>query len=469
MGLDDRLAKAKDPTISTEELQVLIKDKAKKVVLAALEHPKITSEMLDELSKRKQVDIRQAVAMHPLTSAETLNKLVDDETLVTMKVADNPHTPTLTLDRLLELDGRMHPSDYIREAIAKNPNASEHALELCSQDDKVLVRTLCAQNPNISEGLLDRLSEDPVDHVLRAVLYNPNISSDTITRVFRRLWGLWDHKDRTSMNISCLAAIGQNPKTSVDILYTLATLPEKPSDDEQYWVCDIITLKQSVASNPNAPASLLTELSHNKDSSIRSLVAQHPNTPKDILINLWNDALPPVATSVYLNPNTPDFLFEQGYESNFSLGTMARASTVPVFLLEKLATHKSDDVRWEVAGNPITPDYILNKLATDDSGDVKRMVIENPNASDETLSILAADKQEDIAFSAIKLLCEHGHDVKRTITVFIDEDRVCEWEPCNGISGFVRSKSCKKGNDIPVSLATTFTHCPYCAKEIKFC
>ena len=468
MGLDDRLVKAKDPTISTEELQVLAKDKAKKVVLAVLEHPKITSEMLDELSERKSVDIRRAVAVHSLTSSETLDKLADDQLVVKKAVACNPHTSALTLDHLLE-SGDAATDVYLREAIVTNPNASEHVLERCSQDDDVLVRTLCAQNPNISEGLLDRLSEDPVDHVLRTVLYNPNISSDTITRVFRRLWGLWDHKDRTSMNIPCLAAIGQNPKTPVDILYTLATLSEKPSDDEQYWVSDIITLKQSVASNPNAPASLLTELSHNKDSGVRSLVAQHPNTPEDILINLWNDALPPVATSVYLNLNTPDFLFEQGYESNFSLGTMARASTVPVFLLEKLATNKSEDVRWEVAHNPITPDYILNRLATDDSGDVKRMVIGNPNVLDETLSILAADKQEDIAFSAIKLLCEHGHDVKRTITVFMDEDRVCEWEPCNGISGFVRSKSCKKGNDIPVSIATTFTHCPYCAKEIKFC
>jgi hypothetical protein len=48
-------------------------------------------------------------------------------------------------------------------------------------------------------------------------------------------------------------------------------------------------IEQSIARNPNAPHSLLLELSKDSNRTTRNWVAENPNTPLDILLTLTND------------------------------------------------------------------------------------------------------------------------------------------------------------------------------------
>ena len=68
-----------------------------------------------------------------------------------LHAAENPNTPTKTLELLATDKGR-----YVRQCVARNPNASPKILQKLATDKAYLVRHYVAQNPN-SNQIIERL------------------------------------------------------------------------------------------------------------------------------------------------------------------------------------------------------------------------------------------------------------------------------------------------------------------------
>lgn len=146
-------------------------------------------------------------------------------------------------------------------------------------------------------------------------------------------------------------------------------------------------LARQVAQNPSAPPELLRELGRStKECSIRAFVAANPNTPKEVLLRLaihfpeqfLNN---PVVPLLCLEP---DFLATLPLDTARSLfqcekvptvwlkqvsikirKTLAKDSSTPITILEKLASDRDRSVRERVAKNPQTPTAVLPRLAWD--------------------------------------------------------------------------------------------------------
>jgi pentose-5-phosphate-3-epimerase len=98
-------------------------------------------------------------------------------------------------------------------------------------------------------------------------------------------------QDFSDMDLETKWDVARDPSTDdIDILYELSADPNARS---------------GIASNPNTPIELLTQLSEDPEWHIRMSVARNPNTPKSILETLATDYNESVRTVVAKNPNTP--------------------------------------------------------------------------------------------------------------------------------------------------------------------
>ena len=123
-----------------------------------------------------------------------------------------------------------------------------------------------------------------------------------------------------------------------------------------------IDLARRVATNPSTPPDLLQKLANSKDATTRSHVAANPNTPTEVLLHLGGEFPEellnnPIFALLWLeNPNLID-------EMPFTtLVNLLKQERVPIFFLERAASHLDWEVQLAVATNAQTPRTTLEML-----------------------------------------------------------------------------------------------------------
>lgn len=135
-------------------------------------------EKLVELAKSPSIRMRNAVAMAKNVSQEILAELAcDAHPYVLIAVASNPRTPPTSLEKLAS-DQRL----CVRRKLAKNPAASEKTLAILAKDID-FVRYAVAVNPNASPSILDSLANDPNVDICSAIVEHHNTTVATLEKM----------------------------------------------------------------------------------------------------------------------------------------------------------------------------------------------------------------------------------------------------------------------------------------------
>ena len=154
-------------------------------------------------------------------------------------------------------------------------------------------------------------------------------------------------------------------------------------------------VREAVAKNLGAPASVLQKLAGDNSIDVRINVAFHANIPTSALEKLVGDEDVTVRTWVARHANTPVSLLEKlaGDENKEDVRRrVAENVNTPISLLEKLAEDDEAWVRARVAENANTPVSLLEKLAGDEEWSVRDSVSENTNNPVSILKELAKDE-----------------------------------------------------------------------------
>lgn len=148
-------AVAENPNTPPQILEQLARDYTwtnYKVRLAVIRHPQVTARAVERMASDSAIDIRRAVLQHPLASEPLRRQILahsldmcaqSSESFYLVLMLAHPLTPAATLV------GAVRSTKWLeRYAIASNPRAPDHALNILAQDANSLVRaaaraTLC--------------------------------------------------------------------------------------------------------------------------------------------------------------------------------------------------------------------------------------------------------------------------------------------------------------------------------------
>lgn len=210
--------------------------------------------------------------------------------------------------------------------LASDPLTPDHVLsEIATIADSYTIRYSLLENPSITTALIDTL----VDNVLNdSTGADPGICSDIVRHPKtskQALKSIFDHFiDKNESGKSVLEAFAQNPKTPVRMLQQLS----KSSD---WLICT------DVANNPNASASLLTQMLKN-DASLAFVILSHPNATLGMLTQFANSKSPMTRSAVASSPNTPaDILIKLSEDSDSLVrGYVAENKNAPTKVLKRL-------------------------------------------------------------------------------------------------------------------------------------
>ena len=348
---------------------------------------------LEVLATHAKECIRNIVARHPNTPISALEVLANDgDWVIRMGVAENLKSTPELLD-LLSVDKDCE----VRQAVAKNINTPFTLLEVLAKDDESFVRESVAKNPNTPVKLLEVMACELAKRergkwLLRVAVENPRNSVSELEVIA----GKYAEKESNSWLQRAVAENQSTPAALLQKLYNdnyffvhryLASNPRTPPAILQELLVkeSNVSIRRDLASNPNTPISALEVLVKDKDPKVREYLSRNPSTSISILLMLAKDNDIHNRFSVATNPNTPLAFRDK--------------------LISQLSTHKSESVRWKVAGHPSTPIAVLGDLANDASMDVRLAIIANPAtplvlANELRHSLFFGDPKKDPWFKA---------------------------------------------------------------------
>ena len=161
----------------------------------------------------------------------------------------------------------------------------------------------------------------------------------------------------------------------------------------------------AAASDPNAPAGVLSELATSNDSVLLDLVASHPRTPAHVLLGVIENRQVEfgVKLRVPQNRSVPPWLLRRMAKSSIwqVRGLAATNPATPVSVLKELRGDDMQFVRSVVAGHESTPEEELRILAGDHESQVRRAVAINGACPVDLLERLLADRKWQVRSAAV--------------------------------------------------------------------
>ena len=234
---------------------------------------------------------RLLVARHanaPQSALEHLSS--DNDWRVRQAVAQNSSAPWAVLARMLD----DHDAD-VRTAVASHANVPQSALERLAHDAHTGVRTAVLAREDAPQAALETLAGDEEEEVRRRAQADPRVPRELVEGYARA------EAQDTGLEPAALEALSlggawarglaaRHPNTPQNALVRLAT--------DERWV-----VRQAVAGNSSAGATLLASMAADSDLDVRRSLAGHPNTPQDALETLLHDAEDGVRRAALGNPN----------------------------------------------------------------------------------------------------------------------------------------------------------------------
>ena len=211
-----------------------------------------------------------------------------------------------------------------------------------------------AQNPGAPPDVLQQFVEvfnqDP--ELIKRVISNPNTPAEALVR-----YG-WSQPE----------ALLQNPIFSMLMLEDPLIIESIPMP----------TLEKILA-QPEVPTQFLERHAGHTDPRIQASIARHPKTPLAAL----------------------QMLLEKEFASTLVMPSLALTPGLTPEMLEKLASHPSEAVLYEVSKNSKTTPQVLAKLAETKPGFMGKLLkcglASNPNTPNEVIERLAQEDDDDVA------------------------------------------------------------------------
>ena len=280
----------------------------------------------------------------------------------------------------------VHPSDNIREVVARNPRTPSHSLLDLAKDKSYCVRASVAymyqyltkekigslDEKTLAE-LLMILLNDKHEYVRHWIPMSKILPKDILGSLA---------KDPSDM---VREQVAKNPRTPIEAIRILA------SDSSE-------KVRQWIARQAATPSELLAKLGHDEDSEVRRSVASNVNTPPNVLALLSDDDDPAVRYRVAGNKRSPRDVLEKlaSAADKDVLYQIGKNSETPSVIVLELSRHSAASARSGVALNPKAPSEILHNLANDASKIVREAAALNESTPVEALERLAQDSAEDI-------------------------------------------------------------------------
>jgi hypothetical protein len=209
-----------------------------------------------------------------------------------------------------------------------------------ASDAKPYVRTALAQNPEINKEIQSILLKDESGGVLRALAMNPSVSNELIDGLVKIIKS---DAELSSFIIQGFFSNTKLPKTVVKLI----TGPD-------YSSSDFMAIKSKALS------------ASEKQVCLKRMIK------KDAYSTVLRDA--------------------------------AACDALDQKQIEFLLAHEAEDVRAELARNPIISEAIQLKLSKDKSTTVKQRLASNPALSAKLEELLSKDKEEDVTYSLARNL-----------------------------------------------------------------
>lgn len=320
-------------SLSTDAESIYFEGKTTSLMAAVAGNPSITDSLMSKLMKSKNDQVKQALAGNSSLTSKYLDVLVSESRKkiaagkwdynnrgLELGLARNQSAP---MEYLIELTS--HLDSWIVAAVASNPSLPPAQLATLGDSDDQHVRQGVAANPKAPWALLKSLSEEGA--CLWYLCKNPAMRGEELVEIANQsddefiLSDIAKHINTPIKLIEKLAkhkdawvrlGVADNPNTPTSIrekiLDGFLTLKfEEKEGDEYIARCIFSTEKmfenvlsrylpiesQSrsrilgyIATNPNAPAEMLTRLASDRFSEIRIAVASNPSTPREALRGL---------------------------------------------------------------------------------------------------------------------------------------------------------------------------------------
>ena len=353
-------------------------------------NPNTPPEILAELMTRGGVG-RQAVSRNPNAPASALVELAQDSNETTRGwVAENPGTPVEILLQVATqpLEKSRSGISAIWEKVLKNPSLppleryrlllekerqeeTAKAEQFMSRRPQSLTEVLKSNNRQALQNaarslqtpidILEQLAKHPDENVRSALLDNRNFLSGGLgTKLLREL-----ARDQSVSVRNKLARKDRNRQTPGEILEMLA-------DDESGQV------RQLVAENTDTPVEALVKLANDSSKYVKEKLVANPNTPVEILerlaveeniLNIRNPKTPARAIEAVVRKIRERGRTGADWKSSEKLVKLLKhpveGSQMPASLLEELANHFSDSVKYRVVEHRNTPVRVIEKLANE--------------------------------------------------------------------------------------------------------
>ena len=303
------------------------------LMAAVAGNPSITDSLMSKLVKSKNDQVKKALAGNPSLTSKYLDVLVTESQKkiaagkwdynnrgLELGLACNPSAPAAYL---IELTG--HIDSWIVAAVASNPNMPPAQLVALGKSEDKHVRQGVAKNTKAPWALLKSLSEE--EACLWYVCINPATRAEELVEIANQsddehvLSDIAKHSNTPMKLIEKLAkhkeawvrlGVADNPNTPSavreKILDGFLTLKFEENDGDEYVARCIFSTEKVfqnvfgrylpmesesrsrilgyIATNPNAPAEILTRLGSDRFSEIRIAVASNPSTPIEVLRQL---------------------------------------------------------------------------------------------------------------------------------------------------------------------------------------
>lgn len=418
-----------------------------KAEIAAVESTNPTE--LDELANHANKFVRSRVAKNPATEAPTLTRLATDpDDYVRSAVARHRHTPPQALAAMVAANDT---SRYVRQGLASNPNTPSAGLVPAAGDDYYTRRSI-AENPNTDPETLRSLASDRDTTIVQKVAENKSTPEDVLVALAAHpspsvAQGLSRHNfdPRTAQwrTITVRRQVGRRYETTTKRVpvqqagrFPAAAIQSMATSEHQ-------VLRQTAASQPDAPIEVMERLMGDEDMWVRSRLAENPSLPGAMVVQMartepearliatvaaradlpdeaiiaiaarrTSDAhskLPDRSVEVLLAHPDPAVratatrlldwndttVWAQMLADPTEEVRVAAAAHCPLALLNEQVAHPCKKVRAALADRALAAE-ILVALASDDEVTVRRRVVKNSHCPAEAMMGLAADRDQRV-------------------------------------------------------------------------
>lgn len=396
------------PSVSEGALAKLAADADSAIRTLVSKSKSVPLANLVSLTTDSDPKVREAAAQNPSTPTELLMRLaLDDSSAVVEAVSIHQNATAAVLDRLVkeQFERRKHLSEKSRYArkLPEFPLGPLSGAAAHPNTDPDTLRTLAESVSGSLEKLLGSYSRDEAEArkelaIWSAISGNPSAPSDLLDWIAREVHTKVQTTAKPkrgyigldSLRETMLKKIIKNPSAPLDVLKFLSdgewiarrTKVEHERSDAGPWSIKttVWDYEATRAAKQDMASSILEEIALREWTTAEGFASQlafaaNPNAPRTLLVELSSDTHVAVRSAVAGNPSTPPNAFEQLADDLDTLVRMAAAG----------ATHP-DSAIWKQANPYAKPQRVtqyrssLDRLARDSDAGVRAALAANVEA-----------------------------------------------------------------------------------------